>query len=69
MHLLHVQEALKWPTHQTKWMPVWDLETELIPAGMEIFKLSEDDVKAKVKRWGPIARHVLQKTDAENERE
>ena len=48
-------------------MPVWNLETELIPAGMEIFKLSQDDVKAKVRRWGPIPRNALQKSDAENE--
>ena len=48
-------------------MPVWNLETELIPAGTVIFKLSKDDVKAKVKKWGPIPRHALQKNDAENE--
>ena len=50
-----------------KWMPAWNLETELIPVGMVIFKLTEDAVKAKVKKWGPIPRHALQKTDAENE--
>ena len=48
-------------------MPAWNLGTELILAGKPIFKLSEDDVKAKVKKWGPIPRHALQKTDAENE--
>ena len=69
MHLLHVQEALKWPTHETIWMPVWNLETELIPAGRAIFNLSEHDVKAKVEKWGPIPRHALQKTNAENEEE
>ena len=50
-------------------MPVWNLEKELIPAGAVIFKLSKDDVKANVKEWGPIPRHVLQKTKAENEKE
>ena len=67
MLLLNVQEAMKWPTHQKKWMPVWNLEAELIPAGKVIFNLSEADVKAKVQRWGPIPKLALQKADAENE--
>ena len=33
-------------------MPVWNLETELIPAGRAIFNLSEHDVKAKVEEVG-----------------
>ena len=58
---------MKWPTHQKNWMPVWNLEEELIPAGEVIFNLSEAEVKAKVERWGPIPRHALQTADADNE--
>ncbi len=50
-------------------MPLWNLEKELIPAGAVIFKLSEDDVKKNVQKWGPIPRHALLKTKTENEEE
>lgn len=54
-----MQEPLKRPDHKQKWMPAWSLKKEVIPAGKNIFGMSEDQVKEKQSKFGPIPRHVL----------
>ena len=50
-------------------MPAWQLETELIPAGKQIYGMEEADVRLKYMRYGPFPRHVLANTLAANQQE
>lgn len=50
-------------------MPAWKLETELIPAGKQIFGMKAEDVRARSSTFGPFPRHVLASTLTANQRE
>lgn len=43
-----------------KWMDVWSVSKELVPAGKHLFGIEEADVRKRARKFGPIPRHVLQ---------
>lgn len=50
-------------------MPAWDLDTELIPAGKQIYGMGEADVRSMYRRHGPFPRHVLANKLTANQQE
>ena len=58
---LLLQDALKWPSGDVKWMPVWSWD-EILSAGVHIFRQEEADIKERYGKWLGIARVVLQQT-------
>ena len=52
-----------------KWMNVWSVSKELVPAGKQIFRISEADVRKRARELGLIPRYVLQQDQAINNKE
>lgn len=60
---------MKRPKWEQKWMNVWSISKELVPAGKHIYGISEAEVRKKASDFGPIPRHVLQQNQDANSME